>query len=118
MSVTVTRNACNKMSTILQKVNNKNSFLFSARSGGCNGFNFDLSPLDDRNMFKINPTVISHDDIKLYIDPISEMYLIGTEIDYMKEDFTKEIYESKFVFNIDKKFASTCGCGVSFNPKN
>ena len=117
MSVTVTRNAWKKMSRILQKVSNKNGFLFSARSGGCNGFNFDLSPLDDRNMFKINPTIVSNDKINLYVDPISEMYLIGTEIDYIKEDYENGIYESKFVFNIDKKFASTCGCGVSFNPK-
>ena len=117
MSVTVTRNAWKKMSSILQNVNNKSGFLFSAKSGGCNGFNFDLSPLDDRNIFKINPTVISNDDIKLYIDPISEMYLIGTEIDYIKEDYSKQIFESKFTFTPEKDIASTCGCGVSFSPK-
>ena len=46
------------------------------------------------------------------------MHLIGTEIDYIEEDINKGIFESKFVFNIDKKIASTCGCGVSFMPKN
>ena len=46
------------------------------------------------------------------------MYLLGTTIDYISEDYSKGQYESKFVFNVDKKFASSCGCGISFSPKN
>ena len=46
------------------------------------------------------------------------MYLLGTEIDYIKEDFNKKIYESKFIYNIDKNLMTTCGCGTSFSPKN
>ena len=30
----------------------------------------------------------------------------------------KEFFESKFTYNIDKKLASSCGCGVSFMPRN
>ena len=46
------------------------------------------------------------------------MYLIGTTIDFINEDFNKGIFESKFIYNIDKKLASSCGCGISFTPKN
>ena len=61
---------------------------------------------------------LSKNDIDVYIDPMSEFYLIGTTIDFINEDYNKNIFESKFIFDIDKKLASTCGCGVSFTPKN
>lgn len=34
--------------------------------------------------------------------------------------FIKKSYLSlcKFTYNIDKKLASSCGCGLSFMPKN
>ena len=35
----------------------------------------------------------------------------------MEQDYTKNIYESKFVFTPDKKMATSCGCGVSFALK-
>jgi len=28
------------------------------------------------------------------------------------------IFESKFIYQVDKKMASSCGCGISFTPKN
>ena len=46
------------------------------------------------------------------------MFLIGTKIDYINENYSKNIFESKFIFTPDKNFATSCGCGVSFNPKN
>ena len=45
------------------------------------------------------------------------MYLLGTSIDYVKEDYQKGIYESKFVFDINKETMSSCGCGTSFSPQ-
>ena len=66
---------------------------------------------------KIPVTSLEHDDIKVYIDPLSEMYLLGTNIDYIPEDYSKGIYESKFSFNPNKDLAGTCGCGISFYMK-
>jgi len=48
---------------------------------------------------------------------LSELYLLGTTIDYINQDYIKNIFESKFIFNIDKELASACGCGISFTPK-
>jgi len=45
------------------------------------------------------------------------MYVIGTTIDYINEDYKKGIFENKFIYNVDKKLASSCGCGISFTPK-
>ena len=46
------------------------------------------------------------------------MYLIGTSIDYIHEDYTRGIYESKFVFTPNSDVAGTCGCGISFYLKD
>ena len=69
------------------------------------------------NSNKIKPTIIDNESTKLLIDPIAEMLLLGTTIDYVSEDFSKGIFENKFTFTPDKKLATSCGCGVSFNPR-
>lgn len=119
--ISITKNAWCKMERIMKRSNNKTGFIFSASSGGCNGFNFDLKLLDEPklNTLKRNkPNMLTNKNTTVYIDPLSEMYLIGTTIDYIHEDYTKGQFENKFVFNIDKNLLSSCGCGISFSPKN
>ncbi len=113
--IKVTDNAWKKMSGILKKTNNT-MFLFSADSGGCNGFNYKLETITN-NCFK-NSTLIENNNVKIIIDPLTEMHLLGTEIDYIKEDYSKGIFENKFVFNPDKRYAYSCGCGKSFTVKD
>tara|TARA_Y200000002_G_scaffold363691_1_gene351993 strand:+ start:91 stop:465 length:375 start_codon:yes stop_codon:yes gene_type:complete len=118
--INITNHAWKKINNIALKSNN-NKLLFSASSGGCNGFNFNLKLLENNeynDIKKLKPNLLTNNNVNVYIDPVSEMYLFGTEIDYVSEDFNKGIFESKFVFNIDKKLASSCGCGVSFMPRN
>ena len=45
------------------------------------------------------------------------MYLLGTTIDYIHEDYSKGQFESKFKFELNKESMTGCGCGVSFSPK-
>ena len=119
--INVTANAWKKMGSIIQKSNNKNGFIFGANSGGCNGFNFDLRLIEteeQQEIMKMKPSILTNNEINLYIEPLSEMHLIGTTIDYIHEDCSKGIFENKFVYKIDKKLASSCGCGVSFMPRN
>ena len=119
--INVTKKAFQKMSTIIKNSDNQKGFLFGVSSGGCNGFNFNLNLITDKelkNIEKMRPNIVEHEDVKVYVDPIAEMHLIGTTIDYVKEDFNKGIFESKFIYNIDKEKASSCGCGVSFMPRN
>ena len=97
--------------------------MFSAEGGGCNGFNYKLNSIEDKTYnklieSKLPPTILTNNNISVIIDPMSEMYLIGTKIDYIFEDFNKGIFENKFVFTPDKEIASSCGCGVSFAPRN
>ena len=117
--IKITSSAWKKLADISLE-SDKKIFLFSALSGGCNGFNFDLNIMKDedyRIMDKYKANYLSKDDVKVYIDPMSEMHLLGTTINYTTEDYKKGIFESKFVFDIDKNLASACGCGISFTPK-
>lgn len=125
--INITKNAWIKMSDILDKKNSL-GFVFSASSGGCNGFNYDFKLYNSKEhdeiffdkTLKIQPTIIENNEknkIKVFIDPMSEMFLLGTTIDYVFEDIDKGIYENKFIFTADKEIASSCGCGVSFSPK-
>lgn len=121
--ITITDTAWKKINNVLEKTKNKQGFLFSANGGGCNGFNYNLSTLSKKeymNMYKETKFLnyVNKDNIKVYIDPLSEIYLLGTTIDYIEEDFENNIYESKFKFIPEKDKATTCGCGVSFSPKN
>jgi len=124
--INVTNTAWNKINHIIEK-QNAYSFIFSATSGGCSGFNYNLKLLDETNFEKvfekytkggkIKATLLENNNSKIFIDPLSEMFLLGTTIDYINEDFNNGIYESKFVFLPDKNFADACGCGISFTPK-
>jgi len=120
-SIIITKKAWSKMKDVIKKEKSE-SFMLSAISGGCNGFNYNLKLINKKKFdsffnTKLNPMIIENDEIKLLVDPIAEMILLGTKIDYVSEDYSNGIFENKFIFTPDKNKASSCGCGVSFNPK-
>ena len=116
----ITNKAWKKIGDILKKSNGQ-GMLFSATGGGCNGFyyNFEILNQSALNLSESNVkmTFVEQGTNRVYIDPMSEMFLLGTTIDYIEEDYQKGIYESKFVYKADKDIATNCGCGVSFSPK-
>ena len=57
---------------------------------------------------KPNEEVIEDKGVKVLIDPKAIMYLLGTEMDYKKEQFS-----SQFVFKNPNE-TERCGCGESF----
>ena len=123
IGISVTKAAWNKMEQI--GLHYPLGFLFQASSGGCNGFNFDLNLLDKESFSKITqqkqtPMVLQNNSmgVKLYIDPRSEMFLLGTTIDHVSEDYSNGQFESKFLFRVNPTLTSSCGCGISFSPKN
>ena len=121
--LTITDSAWKKMRYIIEKDKGK-SFLFSASSGGCNGFNYNLTLLNEKGyqeVFdeagRITPLLMNQGEVKLVIDPVSDLLLLGTKIDYIHEDLPRGIFESKFTFTPDKEKATSCGCGISFSPR-
>ena len=118
--VNITRRAWSKMGDIIGN-RTRSAFLFSAESGGCNGLNYKLKlinrkDIEEIEMERLKYNKIDNNGVKFYIDPLSEMFLIGTNIDWVEENYDKGIFENKFIFTPDSKKARTCGCGISFTP--
>ena len=81
-----------------------------------NNMNF-IHPFDDIDIISGQGTIgleIYH-QFKTYKDTLHHDY---NTIDYIFEDYDKGIFENKFIFETDKNVASSCGCGISFTPKN
>lgn len=119
--ITISTNAWDKMTHILEK-NNKSAFVFFATGGGCSGFNYKLESIDEEKFNNLtaeqpSPTVVTNSNTQVVIEPMSEMLLLGTTIDFIEEDYSKNIFESRFIFTPEKDFATSCGCGISFSPK-
>ena len=74
-------------------------------SGGCAGMSYVMEYAR-----KINPEdeVIEDKGVKVLIDPKAIIYLLGTEMDYKKEELS-----STFVFKNPNE-TERCGCGESF----
>ena len=99
--IVVTENAWMKIRDVLGNRKEYVAFLFSAEGGGCNGFNYSLGAIkkdEVDEIIKEKPPIVKNEDIELIIDPPSELLLLGTTIDYVKEDYSKKIYEIKFLF--------------------
>ena len=77
----------------------------SVKSGGCAGMSYVMEYSKEVNP---NDEVIEDKGVRVYIDSAAVMYLLGTEMDYKKEDFS-----STFVFNNPNE-TERCGCGESF----
>ena len=73
--------------------------------GGCSGFAYDLY-FD--TVTETDKTFESH-GVKLVVDQMSLMYLMGTEVDYVEG-----LQGAGFKFG-NPNVKSTCGCGSSFN---
>ncbi len=77
----------------------------SVKSGGCAGMSYVMEYTK-----KINPNdeVIEDKGVKVFVDSAAIMYLLGTVMDYKKEELS-----STFVFNNPNE-TERCGCGESF----
>ncbi len=73
--------------------------------GGCSGLTYDM---DFEEESQEGDQVFEHEDVKLYVDPMSFAYLAGTHIDYV-ETFSF----SGFHFQ-NPNAQKSCGCGSSF----
>ena len=74
-------------------------------SGGCAGMSYVIEYAKKTNP---NDEIIEDKGVKVLIDPKAIMHLLGTEMDYKKEEFS-----SSFVFNNPNE-SERCGCGESF----
>jgi len=104
--ITLSEKAAERIQEILS--NDKNNSIgvrVGVKSGGCAGMSYIMEYAKE-----INPSdeIIEDRGVKVFIDPGAIMYLLGTEMDYKKEEFS-----SNFVFKNPNE-SERCGCGESF----
>ncbi len=73
--------------------------------GGCSGFQYSM---DFENEQKDGDQVYEQGGVKVYLDPMSAMYLQGVTVDYVVG-----LQGAGFKF-INPNAKNTCGCGQSF----
>ena len=77
----------------------------SVKTGGCAGMSYVTEYTIEVNP---NDEMIEDKGVKVFVDSAAVMYLLGTEMDYKKEELS-----SSFVFNNPNE-TERCGCGESF----
>ena len=104
--ITLSDNAAQRIKEIMSKAeSNAVGVRVGVKSGGCAGMSYimeyakQVSPSDE---------VVEDKGVKVLIDPKAIMYLLGTEMDYKKEELS-----SSFVFKNPNE-TERCGCGESF----
>ena len=104
--ISLSENAAKRIKEIMSSAE-KNSIgvRVGVKSGGCAGMSYIMEYAKEINP---NDELIEDKGVKLYIDPAATMYLLGTEMDYKKEEFS-----STFIFKNPNE-TERCGCGESF----
>ena len=104
--ITLSDNAASRIKEILSNDETKSiGVRVGVKSGGCAGMSYNMEYAK-----KVNPNdeVIEDKGIKVFVDSSAIMYLLGTEMDYKKDQFS-----SSFVFKNPNE-TERCGCGESF----
>ena len=105
-AITLSNSAATRIKEIMSK-DEKNSLgvRVGVKSGGCAGMSYIMEYTTEINP---NDEVVEDKGVKVFIDAGAIMYLLGTEMDYKKEEFS-----STFVFKNPNE-TERCGCGESF----
>ena len=104
--ITLSDNAAKRIKEIMSSADdNSVGVRVGVKSGGCAGMSYVMEYTKEANP---NDEIIEDKVVKVFIDPSAVMYLLGTEMDYKKEEFS-----SSFVFKNPNE-TERCGCGESF----
>ena len=104
--ISLTENAASRIKEIMSSSKSDSvGVRIGVKSGGCAGMSYVMEYAN-----KVNPNdeIIEQTGVKVFIDPGAIMYLLATDIDYKKEQFS-----SSFVFKNPNE-TERCGCGESF----
>ena len=104
--ITLSDNAAERIKEIMANAeDNPMGVRIGVKSGGCAGMTYIMEYTKE-----VNPSdeLIEDKGVKVFIDSAAVIYLLGTEMDYKKEQFS-----SSFVFNNPNE-TERCGCGESF----
>lgn len=75
------------------------------KGGGCSGLQYDMSWAE---VAKERDKVFERDGVRVFVDPKSYLYLVGTILEYQES-----LMESGFKL-VNPNAKTSCGCGQSF----
>jgi iron-sulfur cluster assembly accessory protein len=105
-TVTLSEAAAKRIAAIVAADAEKQALRVSVEGGGCSGFSykFDLDgqPAGD-------DIVIQRDGATVLIDPMSLIYMAGSEIDFV-DNLLGQSFQIK-----NPNAVASCGCGTSFS---
>ncbi len=105
-TVTLSEAAAKRIAAIVAAEADKQALRVSVEGGGCSGFSykFDLDgqPAGD-------DIVITRDGATVLIDPMSLIYMAGSEIDFV-DNLLGQSFQIK-----NPNAVASCGCGTSFS---
>ena len=104
--ISLSNNAANRIKEIMSNAEKDSiGVRIGVKSGGCAGMSYVMEYTKEVNP---NDEIIEDKGVKVFVDSGAVMYLLGTEMDYKKEEFS-----SAFVFKNPNE-TERCGCGESF----
>ena len=105
--IQLTEKAIGKVREILDTQEPKPAGLrIAVVGGGCSGFSYSMAFENTPNMLD---KTYNFDDLKVFVDQASMLYLDGAEVDYVET-----LEGSGFKFS-NPNVKATCGCGSSFS---
>ena len=105
--VTASAAALARVAQILTKNGDKKALRVSVEGGGCSGFSYKFD-LTEREA-NADDQVIEGDGARIYVDPISAMYMGGSELDFV-DDYMGKSFQVR-----NPNATANCGCGTSFS---
>lgn len=106
-AVTLTDAAAARIRELIEKADKPVIGLrIAIKTKGCSGLSYDVHYAEEKGKFD---EVVEDKGVTVLIEPKAQMYLFGTEIDWVEDKL-----QSGFVFrNPNEK--GRCGCGESFH---
>ncbi|MBS0250941.1 MAG: iron-sulfur cluster insertion protein ErpA [Proteobacteria bacterium] len=106
MTITVTDRAANRIAEIVANEATSPVLRVSVEGGGCSGFQYKFDLVGHK---AADDLVIQQNGATVVIDPVSQQYMEGAEI-----DFVDDLIGASFKIN-NPVATSSCGCGTSFS---
>ena len=104
--ITLTESAIKRVQTLMERAEKS---VLGLRVGvtntGCSGHMYQVEYAEDERPLE---EVVEQDGIKIFIDPLALMFVLGSRLDYVESKL-----QSGFVFENPNE-TSRCGCGESF----
>jgi len=105
--ILITEKAAKQITKIMEEnsITQGSGLRVGVKGGGCSGLSYTMNFSDAPNDAD---TVIEDKGVRLFVDPKSLFYLMGTQL-----DFSDGLNGKGFTFD-NPNASKTCGCGQSF----